>query len=60
MQAILLQVRHDCEELAGSSCPEDNHDYKLLQELETEEKGILAKVLLQLFIIHLPFIAIRF
>ncbi|KAG2548684.1 hypothetical protein PVAP13_9KG211085 [Panicum virgatum] len=38
------KVRHDCEELAGSSCPEDNHDYKLLQELETEEKGIRAKV----------------
>nr|CAB3494534.1 unnamed protein product [Digitaria exilis] len=37
------KVRHDCEELAGSSSPEDNHD-KLLQDLETEEKGIRAKV----------------
>jgi len=46
MQAILLQVRHDCEELAGSSSPEHGHDYKLLQDLETEEKSIRAKVLL--------------
>ncbi|PVH31778.1 hypothetical protein PAHAL_9G230700 [Panicum hallii] len=38
------KVRHDCEELAGSSSPEDSHDYKLLQDLETEEKGIRAKV----------------
>lgn len=51
--AILLQVRHDCEELAGSSSPEDIQDYNLLQDLETEERGIRAKVLLQ-FVIHLP------
>jgi midasin len=38
------KVRHDCEELAGYSSPEDSHDYKLLQDLETEEKGIRAKV----------------
>jgi len=38
------KVRHDCEELAGSSSPEHGHDYKLLQDLETEEKSIRAKV----------------
>ncbi|RCV42665.1 hypothetical protein SETIT_9G233700v2 [Setaria italica] len=38
------KVRHDCEELAGSSSPEDSHDYKLLQDLETEERDIRAKV----------------
>ncbi|XP_062201313.1 midasin-like isoform X2 [Phragmites australis] len=38
------KVRHDCEELVGSSCAEDSHDQKLLQDLKTEEKDIRAKV----------------
>ncbi|KAJ1295332.1 hypothetical protein BS78_01G216000 [Paspalum vaginatum] len=38
------KVRHDCEEFAGSSFPEDSHDHKLLQELKAEEKDIRAKV----------------
>ncbi|CAL4925261.1 unnamed protein product [Urochloa decumbens] len=38
------KVRHDCEELAGSSSPEDSYDYKLLQDLETEERETRAKV----------------
>lgn len=62
MKAILLQVRHDCEELAGSSSPEDNHD-KLLQDLETEEKGIRAKVLLHLlshYLFFCSFLSFRF
>jgi hypothetical protein len=40
---FLLQVRHDCAELAGFTFSEDR-DQKLLQELKTEEKDIRAKV----------------
>ncbi|KAG8091817.1 hypothetical protein GUJ93_ZPchr0012g21118 [Zizania palustris] len=38
------KVRHQCEELAGSSSAEDGYDQKLLQELKTKEKNIRAKV----------------
>uniref|UniRef100_A0A0E0EYL8 Midasin n=1 Tax=Oryza meridionalis TaxID=40149 RepID=A0A0E0EYL8_9ORYZ len=38
------KVRHQCEELAGSSSAEDGYDQKLLQELKTKEKSIRAKV----------------
>uniref|UniRef100_A0A0E0ISW5 Midasin n=1 Tax=Oryza nivara TaxID=4536 RepID=A0A0E0ISW5_ORYNI len=38
------KVRHQCEELAGSSSEEDGYDQKLLQELKTKEKSIRAKV----------------
>ncbi|KAL6842329.1 hypothetical protein ACP4OV_027756 [Aristida adscensionis] len=44
MVAVSLQVRHDCEELAGFSSAEDACDQNLLQELKTEEKGMRAKV----------------
>ncbi|KAF0928097.1 hypothetical protein E2562_037875 [Oryza meyeriana var. granulata] len=39
------KVRHQCEELAGSSSAEDGYDQKLLQELKTKEKSIRAKVI---------------
>lgn len=38
------KVRHECEELVGSSSAEDGHDQMLLQELKTKEKNIRAKV----------------
>jgi len=60
MSAVLLQVRHDCEELAGSSSPEDSYDNTLLQSLEIDEKDTRAKVLLQLYIIHFPFLPVHF
>lgn len=60
MEAVLLQVRHDCEELAGSSSPEGSHDNKLLQSLEIDEKDARAKVLLQLYIIDFPFLPVHF
>jgi hypothetical protein len=55
----MLQVRHDCEELAGSSSPEDSHDNTLLQSLEIDEKDTRAKVLLQLYIIHFPLVPVH-
>uniref|UniRef100_A0A0D9XKA7 Midasin n=1 Tax=Leersia perrieri TaxID=77586 RepID=A0A0D9XKA7_9ORYZ len=38
------KVRHQCEELAGSSSAEDVYDQNLLQELKAKEKNIRAKV----------------
>uniref|UniRef100_J3N351 Midasin n=1 Tax=Oryza brachyantha TaxID=4533 RepID=J3N351_ORYBR len=38
------KVRHQCEELAGSSSAKDGYDQKLLQELKTKEKNIRGKV----------------
>lgn len=57
---MFLQVRHDCEELAGSNSPEDSHDNELLQLLEIKEKDTRAKVLLQFYIMHLPFLLVHF
>ncbi|KQJ96949.1 midasin [Brachypodium distachyon] len=38
------QVRHECEELVGSSSSEDGHGQNLVQELKTKEKNFRAKV----------------
>jgi hypothetical protein len=37
-------MRHDSEELAGSTSAKESHDRQLIQELKNKEKNLRAKL----------------